>query len=102
MAHLARDRTPTSRRSFLRLVGGCASRSANPSLVEVNTMLCHPAELGVREILTMNRSALIAALLNFNGHFAFRFNQEDLSGMSNSMLRRTLMDVRRHYQARGY
>ena len=65
-------------------------------------MLCHPSELSVRDILAMNRSSLIRALLEFNGHLALQFREVVLNGLSNSMLRRTLMEVRRHYQARGY
>lgn len=65
-------------------------------------MLCHPAELGVKDVLAMNRSLLIATLLEFNSHFGLRFHRDNLIRMSNTMLRQTLLDVRRHYQARGY
>lgn len=65
-------------------------------------MQCHPAELGVRDILAMNRSLLIATLLEFNSHFGLKFHRDSLVQLSNSMLRQTLLDVRRHYQARGY
>lgn len=72
------------------------------SFLEITTMLCHPAELGVRDVLAMNRSHLIATLLEFNSHFGLRFHRNNLVQLSNTILRQTLLDVRRHYQARGY
>jgi len=65
-------------------------------------MPCHPSELCVHDILSMNRAGLIGCLLEFNRHSALRFDGSRLRMLSNAALRRTLMDVRRHYQARGY
>ena len=65
-------------------------------------MPCHPADLSLNEIHSMNRSTLIGSLLEFNAYSALRFQRNMLAGLSNTVLRQMLMEVRRHYQARGY
>lgn len=65
-------------------------------------MTSHPAELSLQDITNLDRDGLFEALDEYCRHCSFRLTHDRLETLSVTELRRLLMRVRRHYQAKGY
>lgn len=65
-------------------------------------MTCHPSELSLACILSMDRDSILDALNEFGCHCSFHIAVETLESLSLAELRRLLKRIRHHYHSKGY